>query len=325
MESERFESASDLRFRESWYVRITYLGAKLSLSCWLLNLMSEGKSKIMLRPSSMIGLWQKEQRTLQGSWCSVDLEDGSYHSRSWWPFLKLMSSLWKMAAHWKGAAEAVVSTLVQGITRITRLKLSRLTMLGLACSAVAQLAIQWLLSAELVLDFAAVACGFVAGLEVLIGFVNLVGSLGLPVIEASLGLLGLLFGRHLCGVGASGCCSGLVGAVWCYWSGEGAGGGVRVLGGGAVAVAEDGAACSLAERGNRTRNVGGGCESLDGEAEGFGSVDGRVVESCSAKQDWCCPREGAKAGHIMGGLVYAAVVTTSQRPCSSDARCSGSQ
>ena len=63
----------------------------------------------MLRPSSMMGLWQKEQRTLQGSLCSVDLEDGSYHSRLWWPFLKLMSSLWKMAAHWKGAAESGVS------------------------------------------------------------------------------------------------------------------------------------------------------------------------------------------------------------------------
>jgi hypothetical protein len=56
-----------------------------------------------------MGLWQNEQRTLQGSWCSVDLVDGSYHSRLWWPFLKLMSSLWKMAAHWKGAAGLVVS------------------------------------------------------------------------------------------------------------------------------------------------------------------------------------------------------------------------
>ena len=34
----------------------------------------------------------------------MDLSVGSYHSRSWWPLVKLMSSLWKMAAHWKGAA-----------------------------------------------------------------------------------------------------------------------------------------------------------------------------------------------------------------------------
>jgi hypothetical protein len=26
----------------------------------------------MLRPSSMMGEWQKEQRTLQGSWCAMD-------------------------------------------------------------------------------------------------------------------------------------------------------------------------------------------------------------------------------------------------------------
>lgn len=96
-------------FRDNRSTRDAYLGAKFSLSCWLLNLMSEGKSRIMLRPSSMMGLWQNEQRTLQGSLCSVDLEDGSYHSRLWWPFLKLMSSLWKMAAHWKGAAAVDVS------------------------------------------------------------------------------------------------------------------------------------------------------------------------------------------------------------------------
>lgn len=61
----------------------------------------------------MMGLWQNEQRTLQGSLCSVDLEDGSYHSRLWWPFLKLMSSLWKMAAHWKGAAVLGVSLCIR--------------------------------------------------------------------------------------------------------------------------------------------------------------------------------------------------------------------
>lgn len=65
-----------------------------------------GNSRIMFLPSSMIGLWQYEQRTLHGSLCSTLLSVGSYHSRSWWPFWKLMSSLWKMAAHWKGAARA---------------------------------------------------------------------------------------------------------------------------------------------------------------------------------------------------------------------------
>jgi hypothetical protein len=32
------------------------------------------------------------------------LVDGSYHSRLWWPCVKFMSVLWKIAAHWKGAA-----------------------------------------------------------------------------------------------------------------------------------------------------------------------------------------------------------------------------
>lgn len=34
----------------------------------------------------------------------MDFSVGSYHSREWWPWVKLMSVLWKMAAHWKGAA-----------------------------------------------------------------------------------------------------------------------------------------------------------------------------------------------------------------------------
>ena len=76
----------------------------------------------MLRPSSMMGLWQNEQRTLHGSLCSVDLEDGSYHSRLWWPFLKLMSSLWKMAAHWKGAAGLAVSDSFRIDGRVARFR-----------------------------------------------------------------------------------------------------------------------------------------------------------------------------------------------------------
>jgi hypothetical protein len=91
-------------------------------------------------------------------------------------------------------------------------------MLGLAGGAVAQLAVQWLFSAQLVLDLAAVACSLVASLEVLIGVVELVRSLSLPVVETGLLLLLLLFGRHFGGECASGCCSSLVGAVWCYGS-----------------------------------------------------------------------------------------------------------
>lgn len=58
----------------------------------------------MFLPSSIMGEWQKEQRTLQGRWWDMDFEEGSYHSRPWWPEVKFMSVLWKIAAHWKGAA-----------------------------------------------------------------------------------------------------------------------------------------------------------------------------------------------------------------------------
>jgi hypothetical protein len=88
--------------------------------------------------------------------------------------------------------------------------------LSLAGGAMAQLAVQWLFSAQLVLDLAAVAGSLVASLEVLIGFMDLVRSLGLPVVKTSLILLLLLFGRHFGGVCAGGCCGGLVGTVWCY-------------------------------------------------------------------------------------------------------------
>jgi len=93
----------------------------------------------------------------------------------------------------------------------------RHTMLGLASSAMAQLAVQWLCSAKLVLDLATMASSLVASLKVVVGVVELVGRLGLPVVETGLLLLLLLFGGHG-GVCASGCSGSLVGAVWCYWS-----------------------------------------------------------------------------------------------------------
>jgi hypothetical protein len=175
----------------------------------------------------------------------------------------------------------------------------------------AQLAVQWLLSAQLVLDLAAVAGSLIASLEAIIGVVELVRSLGLPVIKTGLLFLLLLFGSHG-GVCASGYSSSLVGAVWCHWSGEGAGGNVQVLGGSAVAVAEDGVAGRLAEGGDCTRGVCCGCKSLDGEAESTGSVGVLVTEGDSAKQDWSCPREGTEAGHIVRcGMCRNAAVTTS--------------
>jgi hypothetical protein len=57
----------------------------------------------------------------------------------------------------------------------------------------AQLGVKRLLSAQLVLDFAAVAAGLVSSLEVLVGLVDLVGSTLLPILDRLLGLLALGF------------------------------------------------------------------------------------------------------------------------------------
>lgn len=54
--------------------------------------------------------------------------------------------------------------------------------------------------AELVLDLAAVASGFIAGFEVLVGLVHLVGRTEFPVVQTLLALLVDLVGIH----GASG-------------------------------------------------------------------------------------------------------------------------
>ena len=66
------------------------------------------RAKTLVRPSSMIGERQYEQVILQGSLCLVVFSPLSYHTRSWWPLVKLMSSLWKMAAHWNGAPVRIV-------------------------------------------------------------------------------------------------------------------------------------------------------------------------------------------------------------------------
>jgi hypothetical protein len=65
--------------------------------------------------------------------------------------------------------------------------------LGLASGAMAQLRVKRLLSAQLVLDLAAVAAGLISGLEVLVGLVDLVGSTLLPILDGLLGLLASCF------------------------------------------------------------------------------------------------------------------------------------
>jgi len=76
--------------------------------------------------------------------------------------------------------------------------MTRHTMLSLASGAVAQLGVKRLLSAQLVLDLAAVAAGLVSSLEVLVGLMDLVGSTLLPILDGLLRLLASgFFGVHL--------------------------------------------------------------------------------------------------------------------------------
>jgi hypothetical protein len=89
-------------------------------------------------------------------------------------------------------------------------------MLSLASGAVAQFAVERLLSADLVLDFATVAGCLVAGFKVLVGVVKTVGCFSFPVIDTGGVLLGFLLGAHLGGVCAGCCGGGLVGTVRSY-------------------------------------------------------------------------------------------------------------
>jgi len=126
-----------------------------------------------------MGEWQKEQRTLQGSLCSRDFSVGSYHSREWWPWVKFMSSLWKIAAHWNGAA------VVQLITRLA-IMLYKLeawilhTMLCLTRRTMTQLTIQRLTPTQLIRDFPAVAISLVLDVKVLVLLVHAVWRALLP-------------------------------------------------------------------------------------------------------------------------------------------------
>jgi len=71
-------------------------------------------------------------------------------------------------------------------------------MLRLASGAMAQLAVQRLLTAQLVVHLATMAAGLIADLEVLIRLMDLVRRLRLPLVDASRAGLGIGFGVHPC-------------------------------------------------------------------------------------------------------------------------------
>ena len=157
-----------------------HLGLKKALSLSFFKWINDGNSSIMLRPSSIIGEWQNEHRTLQGSLCSTDLDVGSYHSRLWWPSEKLISSLWKMAAHWNGAA--LYFNISLSSSRPDYFTFRLLTMLRLAGRAMAQLRIKWLFTTKLIFHFATMTTCIVEGIELVVRFVNSVGSALLPLL-----------------------------------------------------------------------------------------------------------------------------------------------
>ena len=79
-----------------------HLTSKFFLSSSL-NSSNVGNSRIIFLPSSIMGVRQYAQLTLQGSLCTHVLLLLSYQPKSWCPCVKLISSLWKMAHHWNGA------------------------------------------------------------------------------------------------------------------------------------------------------------------------------------------------------------------------------
>jgi len=143
-----------------------------------------------------MGEWQKLQRTLHGRLCAIDLVLGSYHSRLWWPFVKLMSVFLKMAAHWKGAAVSgrVLARVCVCVCCDDEDKRCGFTMLRLTGGAMAQLRVERLVAAELVLDLAAVARGLVDDGELVVVLVDPVRRAGLPLVLALGGLASLVGG-----------------------------------------------------------------------------------------------------------------------------------
>jgi hypothetical protein len=196
----------------------TYRGLNSAFASSSFKWIKLGNNKIIFRPSSMMGEWQKLQRTLQGSLCSMDFSVGSYHSRLWWPFEKLMSSLWKMAAHWKGAAAIGLLALDshvhskceqaeqfedrryegEGRKLGKEREETKHTMLRLTRRAMAQLAIQRLLPANLILDLPAMAIGLIQRIELLVVLVDAIRRALLPRRDARCALAAALVLVHSC-------------------------------------------------------------------------------------------------------------------------------
>lgn len=96
--------------------------------------------------------------------------------------MKLMSSLWKMADHWNGEPVQRISwILFSGVGR------DACTVDLLASSAMAVFGIQWLFTAQLVFDLAAMTAALVADLEIFCFVVNSVRWTVLPLVKLALG------------------------------------------------------------------------------------------------------------------------------------------
>ena len=90
-----------------------------------------------------------------------------------------------MAAHWNGAPKTW-----ELVDIFSRLKIERnsRTMKLLARCTMTVFRIQWFLPTQLIPDFAAVATGFIASVEVRIVVMNLVGCSMLPLVVFAFGI-----------------------------------------------------------------------------------------------------------------------------------------
>lgn len=111
----------------------------------------------------------------------VDLAVGSYHPRSWCPLVKLMSVLWKMAAHWKGAFTRTLKVSYSASIKIGMMR-EAYPVHALTRRAVAVLGVQWLFATELILHGAAVAFSSPFDVKLVAVVVDLVGRAELPLV-----------------------------------------------------------------------------------------------------------------------------------------------
>lgn len=143
----------------------TYIAAKFFLSSSFLNLISVGYNKTLFLPSSIIGARQYAHVTLHGNLCLVVFSWLSYHTRSWCPCVKVISSLLNTAVQPKGEPRIVRSILTDSKVAFRVRERRETTMHDLTRSTMAEFCLERFGLKELVLHPSAVTASLITSLE----------------------------------------------------------------------------------------------------------------------------------------------------------------